>query len=62
MEQGVDFVKWILYSVQINEVPSSWVAGNGDIAPNGWIVHKALIIGVTKVNEEYVLKLIGTGP
>jgi hypothetical protein len=61
-EQGVDFVNWIIYSVQIREVPSSWVAANGEFANDGWIINKILIVGVTKVNDEYVLKLIGTGP
>jgi hypothetical protein len=61
-EQAVDFVNWIVYSVQIREVPSSWVAGNGEFANDGWIINKVLIVGVTKVDDEYVLKLIGTGP
>lgn len=61
-EQGVSFVNWVIYSVQIREVPSSWIAGNGEFANEGWIVNKVLIVGVTKVNDEYVLKLIGTNP
>jgi hypothetical protein len=61
-EQDVGFVNRVVFSVQILEVPSSWVTGNGEFAPDGWIVHKALIIGVTKVGDQYILKLIGTGP
>ena len=61
-EQHVDFVNTVAYSLQVKEAPTQWAAGNGELAANGWIVHKALIIGVTKVNDEYVLKLIGTGP
>lgn len=61
-EQKVDFVNTIEYSVQVKEAPTGWLAGNGEMAPDGWIVHKFLIIGVTKVNDQYVLKLIGTGP
>jgi hypothetical protein len=61
-EQEVDFVNWVVYSVQIKKVPSSWVAGNGEFAPRGWIVQKIVIIGVSKLSDEYVLKLIGTGP
>ena len=61
-EQKVDYISTVQYSVQIPEVPSNWVAGNGELAPNGWIIHKFLIIGITKTNDQYVLKLIGTGP
>jgi hypothetical protein len=61
-EQKVEFVSRVIYSIQIKEVPSDWVAGNGELAANGWILHKGLIIGVIKVNDQYVLKLIGTGP
>jgi hypothetical protein len=61
-EQNVDFVNTVEYSLQVKEAPTQWAAGNGELAADGWIVHKALIIGVTKVNDEYVLKLIGTGP
>jgi hypothetical protein len=61
-EQNLDYVGSVQYSVQIKEVPSRWVAGNGELANDGWIVNKGLIIGVTKVDDEYVLKILGTGP
>jgi hypothetical protein len=61
-EQKVDFVNTVEYSVQVKETPTGWVAGNGVLGPNGWVNHKFLIIGLTKVNDQYVLKLIGTGP
>jgi hypothetical protein len=61
-DQKMDFTVTVLYSVQIQEVPSDWVAGNGESALDGWIMHKFLIIGVIKDNEQYVLHLIGTGP
>src|SRR5689334_14256225 len=35
-EQKVDFVSRVLYSVQIKETPSDWVAGNGELATEGW--------------------------
>ncbi|MCL4530660.1 MAG: hypothetical protein M1485_03625 [Chloroflexi bacterium] len=61
-EQHVNYVAYVIYDVQIKETPSDWVAGNGEIAPNGWIVNKEFIIGVTKVGDDYVLKVLGTGP
>lgn len=61
-EQKVDFVNTVEYSIQVKEAPTGWAAGNGELATGGWIMHKFLIIGVTKVNDKYVLKLIGTGP
>jgi len=61
-DQKMDLTFTVVYSVQIQEVPSNWVAGNGELAANGWIFHKFLIIGVTREDDRYVLHLIGTGP
>jgi hypothetical protein len=61
-EQNVDFVDGVVYSVQMPVLPSDWVAGNGEFGENGWIIHKFMISGAVKVDDEYVLKLIGTGP
>lgn len=61
-EQGVDYVVSLLYSIQIDEVPSSWVAANGEFAPDGWIIKKSLIVGVTIRADQAFLTLIGTGP
>lgn len=61
-EQNLNYVGSVQYSVQIKEVPSWWVAGNGELANDGWIVNKGLIVGVIKVGDEYVLKILGTGP
>ena len=61
-EQKVDYVGTVQYSVRIKEVPSGWAAGNGEIAPDGWILHKFLIVGVSTVDNLYILKPIGTGP
>ena len=62
VEQKVDYVGTVQYSVKISEVPSDWVAGNGNLEKDGWITDKGLIIGVSKVSDQYILKLIGTGP
>lgn len=60
--QWVETTAWVEYSIKIDEVPSNWVAGNGELAPNGWISHKRLIIGFLEIDEQYVLILVGTGP
>jgi hypothetical protein len=61
-DQKMDFTVNVLYSIQIQEVPSDWLAGNGELAKDGWIIHKYLIIGAIKDNNQYILHLIGTGP
>jgi hypothetical protein len=61
-EQHVDYVAYVIYSVQIKTEPTDWIAGNGEFASNGWMDNKELIVGVTKTGNDYVLKLIGTGP
>jgi hypothetical protein len=61
-EQKVDQVAWVIFSVQVTEVPTEWIAGNGELAAQGWVSHKSLIVGFTKSSTNYTLKLIGTGP
>lgn len=61
-DQNMDLTLTVQYSVQIKEAPSNWVAGNGELAADGWIVHKFLIIGVIRDDGQYVLHPIGTGP
>ena len=59
--QWVETTAWVDYSIKIKEVPSNWIAANGELAPDGWIIHKSLIIGFIESDEQYVLILVG-GP
>ncbi len=61
-DQKMDMTLTVVYSLRVQESPSDWVAGNGELAANGWILHKYLIIGVIRDHNKYVLHLIGTGP
>ncbi len=61
-EQHLDRVAWIEFSVQVSSEPTEWVAGNGELAAQGWVSHKILIVGYTKSNAAYTLRIIGTGP
>lgn len=61
-EQHLDRVAWVEFSVQVSSEPTEWVAGNGELAAGGWVSHKALIVGYTRNDTGYILKVIGTGP
>jgi hypothetical protein len=62
-ENQVDYLTWVSFSVlPAQEFSSWWVAGNGEVSNDGWIRHKSLIIGIFEDNENYILKIIGTGP
>jgi len=63
LENQVEYLSWVSFSVlPAQEFSSWWVAGNGEVSNDGWIRHKSLIIGIFKNNENYILKIIGTGP
>lgn len=53
------------YSVKPSEKPSDensdWLAGNG-VLKDDWVIHKDAFIDVNKVNNEYKITSIGTGP
>lgn len=50
------------YSVKPSNINSDyWIAGNG-VSKGSWIVNKSAFIYVEKVNNEYKLTSIGTGP
>jgi hypothetical protein len=61
-EQHLDRVASLDFSVQVSSEPTDWVAGNGELAAQGWVIHKFLIVGYTKSSAAYILKIIGTGP
>jgi len=61
-EQHLDRVASLEFSVQVSSEPTDWVAGNGELAAQGWVIQKFLIVGYTKSSAAYTLKIIGTGP
>ena len=60
-EYNVDFIRAVEYSVQVKESPANWVAANGELAENGWVIRKLIFVGVTKAGDQYILHLLGTG-
>jgi hypothetical protein len=61
-EQHLDRIASLDFSVQVSSEPTDWVAGNGELAAQGWVIHKFLIVGYTRSNAAYTLRIIGTGP
>ncbi|MFL0196264.1 hypothetical protein ACJDU8_11930 [Clostridium sp. WILCCON 0269] len=59
------FSFWVHYSVKPSEKPSDensyWMAGNG-VLKGDWVVNKGEFIDVEKVNNEYKITNMGTGP
>lgn len=55
------FSFWVDYSVKPLVENSNWVAGNGEIKDR-WIVNKNAFVNIEKVNNEYKIISIGTGP
>ncbi len=60
-EHGVDQIASVRFSVQ-SVLPYTWVAGNGELAPQGWVRDKILLVGLKEEFGRYWLTLLGTGP
>lgn len=60
-ERGVDMMAWVTYSVQAAS-PGYWLAGNGVSGEDGWVLDKSMIVGLTRVVDDYKLTIHGTGP
>jgi hypothetical protein len=60
-EYQVDWAGWVTYSVQAKDL-DCWIAGNGVLGDDGWILDKTMIVGVTEVGNILRLTTHGTGP
>jgi hypothetical protein len=61
LEQQVDWVAWVTYSVQtVNH--DYWIVGNGIQGEDGWVIEKTMLVGVTDDGENFQLTTHGTGP
>ena len=57
------FMVMVIYSVKPTKSGYNlWLAGNGKVANNGWIVRKIAAVFIDKCDEEYCIKREGTGP
>ena len=56
-----NWVAWATYSVQA-ESQDNWIAGNGVLGDDGWILDKTMLVGVLEGAESYTLLIHGTGP
>ncbi len=60
-EQEVDWVAWAVYSVLPVNI-DYWIAGNGVLGDEGWMINKTMLVGILEQDGCYVLKVFGTGP
>lgn len=55
------FTVSVSYDIQYTNESNMWVAGNGEIKDNNWIVDKFALVDITQINNKYVITNIGTG-
>lgn len=58
------FMVHVKYSVKTTDEGKKyeWLAGNGDDAPDGWVLNKTLFVTIDKYNNVYKVISAGTGP
>lgn len=61
-EYGADYIAQVVYSVRpIVPRYSIWIAGNGELTPDGWMRQKSLFVGVREEGDRYRMIVLGTG-
>lgn len=61
LEQGLDLIGGVEYSVRPVAGAGAWIAGNGEMQGD-WVRNKFMIIGAIQDSDAVHLKIIGTGP
>ena len=56
-----NFTVSVLYDIQYTNESNMWVAGNGELKDNNWIVNKIALVDITQINDKCVITNIGTG-
>ena len=62
--ESQDFYKFtvsVSYDIQYTNESNMWVAGNGELKDNNWIVNKIALVDITQINDKCVITNIGTG-
>ena len=53
---------WLVsYNVLPKGEPDAWMAGNGELGDNGWVVNKSIYVSAVKTDGVVNLTVIGTG-
>jgi poly-gamma-glutamate synthesis protein (capsule biosynthesis protein) len=60
-EFDADHIAGILFSVHPIVPQSDWMAGNGELAADGWVRNKSLFAGLKEEFGRYWLEILGTG-
>ncbi|ENY99854.1 hypothetical protein HMPREF1092_02990 [Clostridium thermobutyricum] len=56
-----NFTVSVSYDIQYTNESDMWVAGNGELKDNNWVVDKFAVVDITQINDKYVITNIGTG-
>lgn len=60
-EEGYKFTVSVSYDIQYTNESNMWVAGNGVLKDNNWIVDKFALVDIEQVNDKYVITNMGCG-
>jgi poly-gamma-glutamate capsule biosynthesis protein CapA/YwtB (metallophosphatase superfamily) len=59
-ELNLDFIANVVYSVK-PVYSRFWMAGNGELSPDGWVRDKSFFVGYRRTGDRYELLILGTG-
>lgn len=60
-DQKPEYSGTVDIAVKVKEIPTIWYTVSGNLAPDGWIVHKLLNILITIINDQYILTFTSLG-
>ncbi|MDS0527682.1 hypothetical protein NNC19_18490 [Clostridium sp. SHJSY1] len=57
-ESGNKFTVDIIYDIQYTDEGKQWVAGDGELAENNWVLKKDFLLDIIKYNDKYMLSQV----
>lgn len=60
-EEGLKFTVSVSYDIQYTNESNIWIAGNGELKENNWVINKFALVDIEQVKDKYIITSIGTG-
>lgn len=60
-EENNKFTVDISYDIQYTDESNYWVAGNGELSENNWVMNKCNFVDIIKADNKYFLSNVYTG-
>ena len=60
-EESDKFTVDISYDIQYTDESNFWIAGNGELTDNNWVINKCSFVDIQKIGDKYFIVNLYTG-